>query len=394
MALPTFLMGFTYPFLQRVVQTRWRELGWRVGLVQASNIVGAILGSFLTGTLFLTALGTPMSLRLLVLAGAAFGLMAAAAGTRRAAGGILVALVSLTLAWLIPEPQLFWARLHGSDPRELIVAEDASGVVGLQRLEGGLCVVRVNGEGQSYVPYGSVWSVLGLVPTLLHPLPIDVLVIGLGSGNTAWAAGAAPSVRRIDVYEIARPEREALAKAQRAWFGDPAVGWLLSDPRIRMTFTDGRMALRFEDKRYDVVEADALEPHMAHSGNLYSREFFELGRRRLKPGGFLCSYAPTDRTRRTFAAVFPYVLDIDVPDLAVFMIGSDEPLRLDRDALWASFMRPAVQAHIRASGDPRLTLEAMTTFFSTARIIQLDPESPRATGDVNTDLFPRDEFGH
>ena len=395
MALPTFLMGFTYPYLQNLVQTRWRELGWRVGLVQAANILGAILGSSLTGALFLTAFGTPNSLRLLVLAGSIFALVAASGGGRRAVAGSLAALVSLSLAWLIPGPQPFWARLHGSDPDQVILAEDASSVVGLQRLAGGLCVVRVNGEGQSYVPYGSVWSVLGLVPALLHPRPVEVLLIGLGSGNTTWAAGAVPSVQRIDVYEIARPEREALDKAQRAWFADPAVGWVLSDPRVRMRFSDGRMALRLEDRRYDVVEADALEPQMAHSGNLYSREFFELARRRLKPGGLLCTYAPTDRTRRTFAAVLPYALDIDVPDLATFMIGSNEPLHLDRDALWASFQRPAVQAHIRGSGSPQLTLQAMASFFATARIVELDPVNRRDyTGDVNTDLFPRDEFLH
>lgn len=393
MALPTFLMGFTYPYLQTLVQTRWKELGWRVGLIQAVNILGAILGSLLTGALFLTVFGTPASLRLLALAGSAFALTATA-GARRAAACALAALVSVSLAWLIPDPQSFWARLHGSDPRAVILAEDASSVVALQRLAGGLCVVRVNGWGQSYVPYGSVWSVLGLVPSLLHPRPVDVLLIGLGSGNTTWAAGAVPSVQRIDVYEIARPEREALEKAQRAWFADPAVGWVLSDPRVRMRFRDGRMALRLEDRRYDVVEADALEPQMAHSGNLYSREFFELARNRLKPGGLLCSYAPTARTRRTFAAVFPYALDIDVPDLATLMIGSNEPLHLDREALWASFQRPAVQAHIRASGSPNLTLQAMAAFFASARVTELDAANRRDyAGDVNTDLFPRDEFG-
>lgn len=393
MALPTFLMGFTYPYLQYLVQTRWKELGWRVGLVQAANILGAILGSFLTGALFLTALGTPASLRLLGLAGVTFALAASAAGAGRAVGCTLAALLSVSLAWLVPGPQSFWARLHGSDPREVILAEDASSVVGLQRLAGGLCVVRVNGEGQSYVPYGSVWTVLGLVPVLLHPHPIDVLLIGLGSGNTTWAAGAVPSVRRIDVYEIARPEREALEKAQRAWFADPAVGWVLSDRRVQMRFRDGRMALRLEERKYDVVEADALEPQMAHSGNLYSREFFELARGRLKTGGLLCSYAPTDRTRRTFAAVFPYALDIEVPDLATLMIGSNQPLHLDREALRASFQRPAVQAHIRGSSSPQLSLQAMATFFATARITELDPVNrPHYEGDVNTDLFPRDEF--
>ena len=75
------------------------------------------------------------------------------------------------------------------------------------------------------------------------------------------------------------------------------------------------------------------------------------------------------------------------------MIGSNEPLHLDRDALWASFQRPAVQAHIRASGSPSRTLQAMAAFFASARVTELDAVNRRDyVGDVNTDLFPRDEF--
>ena len=62
---------------------------------------------------------------------------------------------------------------------------------------------------------------------------------------------------------------------------------------------DGRHAIQSGADRYDVIEADALRPYHAGSGNLYSLEFFERCGRALKPGGIMCSWAPTPRTYET-----------------------------------------------------------------------------------------------
>jgi spermidine synthase len=348
MALPTFLMGLTYAFIQRSVQTDLAVVGWRVGVIQTANIIGSFLGSLITGALFLTVLGTPTSLRLLILAASSFGCLAV---VRTAMPGRPVALsavvaCSVVLAWAIPGRDSFWARFHGSHPDSVLVAEDASSVIALQRFGDDQASMRVNGSGVTILPYGGIWTLMGLIPVLAHPEPADVLVIGLGAGNTAWAAGIAPDVKSINVYEIAKPELEVLKRSQELWFSDPAVDQLLDDPRLDLTFSDGRLAMRMDDRKYDLIEADALQPEMAYSGNLYSKEFFELVRASLKPGGIFCSFAPTARTLRTVSSVFPHVLHIE-SDIGHFLLASDDYLSLQPEALKESFESDGVRRYLR-----------------------------------------------
>ena len=90
-------------------------------------------------------------------------------------------------------------------------------------------------------------------------------------------------------------------------------------------------------KRYDVITADITQPIFAGAGNLYSREYFELMRRVLKPGGVVMQWIPGTEAEykliaRTFLSVFPETTAWAGGSL---FIGSIEPLRLRRqDFLW------------------------------------------------------------
>jgi len=396
LALPTFLMGLTYAYIQHTVQTAADEVGWRVGLIQTSNIVGSILGSLFTGALFLSLFGTATTLRLLVLAASLFGLMALArTRVRRPAAAVaLVLVISLGLAAAVPDGERFWARFHGSDRSEVLVSEDSSAIVALQRLSEYTAVLRVNGTGHSMLPYGGTHTVMGTLPVLLHPAAQEILIIGLGAGNTAWAAAAAPELRRLDIYEIAAPEQQVLQRFGSTWFDFPPARQLLEDPRVELTLSDGRLALRGAERRYDVIEADALEPYMAYSGNLYSREFFQLAAASLKPGGVACSYTPTERTRRTFASVFPHVLHFHAHGVLSVMVGSNEPLDYDAAALLERLESPAFQSYYRAARMEQQVTREVRAFLELARVTAIGPEDRErfVRGDINTDLFPRDEF--
>jgi spermidine synthase len=63
---------------------------------------------------------------------------------------------------------------------------------------------------------------------------------------------------------------------------------------------DGRHALDADTTTYDILEADAIRPEVAYSGNLYSLEFFAACARRLRPGGIMCTWSPTPRVHETF----------------------------------------------------------------------------------------------
>lgn len=400
MGVPVFLMGLTYAYVQKTVQTSVGDVGWRTGVVQTMNIVGSMLGSFLTGAVLLELLGTPRSFQWVVGLGmVTFGLLAArqfdAKRSRNTA--VAVVLASILLPMSLPGPQEFWSRLHGMQPASVVVAEDATGVAALQLGVPGVDWVpmRVNGKMHSRVPFGDEHTLLGLVPALVHPRMETALIIGLGTGNTAWAAASRPYTREVKVFEIVRPELEVLEELVTMEGPYACVRRLLDDERISLNFTDGRLALRTSAESFDLIEADGLDPSMAFSGNLYSREFFELCRGRLAPGGILCTYVPTERTRRTVIDVFPYVLDFHSrPDFASFIIAATTPLEFDKEVLRQRFDEASTQTYLDEAGLGEYTRELFLRFLSNLEVTVIDDRNRTqySSGDVNTDLFPRDEF--
>jgi spermidine synthase len=186
--LPTFLMGLSFPILQRAVHDDPRAAGRRVGFLQAANIAGCVAGSLTVGLLGLDVLGTTGSLRVLLVGGFVFVLVGLRYDGRRA-WLHAAALALATLAWALPGGRDFWLRLHGRGPGPSLVREDATSVVAVTPADPGVWFVFVNGKSNSVMPYGGgEHTLLGAIPAIVHPAPRDVAIVGLGSGNTAWAA--------------------------------------------------------------------------------------------------------------------------------------------------------------------------------------------------------------
>jgi spermidine synthase len=205
-------------------------------------------------------------------------------------------------------------------------------------------------------------------------------VIGLGSGNTAWAAGCRPETRRLRVFEISTPQ---LGLLRRLAAGDDPPAKLrrfLRDPRLDVRPADGRHALRRDGSAWDLIEVDALRPYHAGSGNLYSLEFFRACAGRLKPGGVMCSWAPTPRVYATFVQAFPHVLAFDSGRV---LVGGNEALAVD-PAAWLARLRQR-EVHVYLGSDIADDVAARLRTAVPARRDQL-------AGDINRDLDPRDEF--
>lgn len=267
--------------------------------------------------------------------------------------------------------------------------EDGSGVSlirdGIEPESGtAMSVFFVNGLSHSFLPYGSYHTVLGALPALLHPRPVDVAVIGLGSGDTTFGIGGRAETERIDCIEIVACEMDVLKR--RAARGDyPGLQRLLRDGRVRYSFTDGRTFLMRTDKRYDLIEADALWPDSAYAGNLYSLEYFRLLQKRLKPGGYAVTWSPTRRVRDTFVSVFPHVLEVGDT-----LIGSDGPVVLDRGLLRQRMGEWFATQHYQRG---RVPIEALLedALKREARVVGPDEDRSPLT-DLNRDLFPKDEL--
>jgi spermidine synthase len=383
---PTFLMGCAFPYLQRVVQTDLRHVGRRVGGLLLANIAGSLLGTAVTGWLLLGLLGTAGTLKLLALLSSLF-LLGAWSRRRRLAPVLGLAAGVVLLAATMPGTASLWARLHGTSIDRLIVAEDNSGVSVIRSETDGFVgqkIVFVNGIGQSVIPYGDIHTALGAVPALVHPAPRDVAIIGLGSGDTVYAAAARPETAAVICIEIVRPQLATLRELARR---DRYAGLraLLADPRVEHVAGDGRAFLLRTTRRFDIIEADALRPTSAYSGNLYSEAYFRLVKDRLTSGGLAATWAPTQRVHNTFIRVFPYV--ISVPGI---LLGSTRPFKIDRGAVLARAADPRVREHFASAG---VDIEALVRQYLDGPSGRFWPDFDRTTlVDVNTDLFPKDEY--
>jgi predicted membrane-bound spermidine synthase len=378
--LPTLLMGLSYPILQRAVQDDPAASGWKVGVLQAANIAGCVAGSLLVGLLTLTWLGTTGTLRLLAVIGLAF----AALGLREPGGrrpflalGALLAVAAVVL----PSQRRFWLRLHGTEEPASLIEEDATGVVALIP-DRQAWQVWGGGRWHSTLPFSGIHTTLGAAPAMIHPAPLEVAIIGLGSGDTAASAGSRRDVdQRITVFELYAPEHRLLSALARQPGAPAKLVRFLEDPRFSFHVADGRNAIDRGGRLYDMIEADALWPTSPYSGNLYSLEFFRMCAGRLRPGGLVTTWLPTGRVRATFFSVFPHVVETLDGKVA---IGSLSPIPIDTAAWRARIFDPRNVAYL---GRPRAA--AVWEELKSVRPVDRDADPDRP---VNRDLFPRDEF--
>jgi predicted membrane-bound spermidine synthase len=375
--IPTFLMGVSFAVLQRAVQDDATTSGFKVGVLQAGNIAGNVAGSLITGLLLLNVVGTPGTMRVLL----ALGLLFPALGIREygfrsvfpALAGAMV-----VLALVIPSHTAFWSRLHGLESGPALFAEDATGLAAVTPQSDGKLRLSINGKGQSWFPFGGLHSLLGAIPAAIHPAPRDVAMVGLGSGDSAWAVAFREETESVTVFEI-NAGQPALLRGVADSAPWPTLVHLLDDPRIDVVVADGRIAIAASDARYDIIEADALRPGSAYAGNLYSLEFFELCAARLKPGGLMCTWAPTPRVYVTFCEVFPHVLVT-----GEILVGSNDPIPRD---LTSWLERAGSEAALEYLGSEVATSLEKALSDATGA----EPELLRDVG-WNRDLFPRDEF--
>ena len=150
-------------------------------------------------------------------------------------------------------------------------------------------------------------------PALLaHPHPRDVLIIGGGEGATLREVLVHANVRSATMIDIDRELVELCREHLPTWHRGA-----FDDPRVRLVTADGRAFVEQDDQSYDVVIIDVID--MLAGGpaqSMYTRQFYELLRTRLRPGGVVVvqglefsflddrAHAALARTLRT---VFPEV---------------------------------------------------------------------------------------
>ena len=174
----------------------------------------------------------------------------------------------------------------------------------------------------------------------------------MGAGVTAGSFVRYPEVERIVICEI---EPSVIVASDQFVTENHGV---LSDPRTEVIYDDARHFLATTDERFDVITSDPIHPWVRGAASLYSVEYHELVKRRLRPGGVVAQWVPLYETDEasaksqigTFVQSFPdaTLWNSDFLDSGydLVLVGQVGPTRVDgeeiarrlagNDPLWQS----------------------------------------------------------
>jgi predicted membrane-bound spermidine synthase len=270
------------------------------GRLSLFNTVGAGLGSLIAGFVLLPQLGMERALfALFATYGAIGALLLAECGLRPALRFGATAAFALAMAGF-PFGQVRASFIEASARRWMAAGDRVAAVregltgtlVHIVHARGGLPLfdqLATNAYSMSVNDFAArrYMKLFAELPAAIHPRIARALVVGYGIGNTAEALVANPDVAWIDVADISR---DILAMSRAI---TPAMGaHPLDDRRVHVHVEDGRQFLAGTSSRYDLITGEPPPPVMAGVVNLYTREYFELVRARLAPGGIASYWLP------------------------------------------------------------------------------------------------------
>ena len=360
------LWGASFPLALASVAAPGQDPGRLVGGVYAANTVGAIIGSLVSGLVMVVYLGTQHAQQVLVVISALSGLMLLAPvitedlGSKGRRWVLTVLLVAATgTAGLI-------VRTIPAVPGILVAyGRYAATWVGLtdiiyvgEGLNAFVAVSQTSSGVRNYHNAGKVQAssepqdmrlqrMLGHFTHLIPKSPKNALVIGCGAGVTAGAVSIGPLVEHMTIAEIEPLVPASVSK----YFGEHNYN-VVDNPKVTVHIDDARHFLLTTNQMFDAITSDPLDPWVKGAATLYTREFFEIVKRHLNPGGVVTLFvqlyesnpAAVKSEIGTFLEAFPHGVvwgnTNNGQGYDLVLMGQVEQTKIDIDELQAKLDSP------------------------------------------------------
>jgi spermidine synthase len=366
---PAILMGMVMPLVLVWASKSGGDASVRqVGRSYAVNTLGAIAGAFMTGFILIPKMSTRFTILFaaslcLILAGLAYKPAREDVDPdlrRSLAAGATAALI-IILFLIAPKMKLadlsigaydslvrVLAKSRGSisdnsgsakpgpDIHKLLWYKEGPTATVSVRDDWGIRSMAVNGRTNASDRDDMPTQVmLGLLPILIAPRAENGLIVGYGSGVSVG------SMLQSELKSLECVELEPTAIEAGEYFNH-VNNQPLNDPRLRVIIDDARTYLRVNPTQYDMIVSEPSHPWVPGVANLFTQEFFELGRSRLKDDGVFVQWVQiyqlsTESLRSvlaTYKSVFPHLLVFRVEGAAkgkdLILVGSRQPLTLER----------------------------------------------------------------
>jgi spermidine synthase len=366
--LPAFLMGMVMPLvLVWAVKARSDFSVRLVGRSYAVNTIGAIAGAFCAGFILVPKAGTRITVLFaaalcLIVAGLAFPALTMIKdrdlGRAFGAGGTVALVIILFLfapalnlddlsigAYDSLVRVLARARgdieeketaKNGDQTHQLLLYKEGPTSTVSVRKDWGVISLAINGRTNASDSEGDMPTqvMLAQLPVLLAPRLNNGLIVGFATGVSAGAILQSP-IESVTGVEL----EPTTIDASRLF--EHVNGHPLNDPRFHLVIDDARTHLRVNPARYDIIMSEPSHPWVPGVANLFTEEFFTLGRERLNDDGVFVQWLQvyqlsTESLRSvlgTFQKVFPHVMIFRVGGTTkgkdLILAGSRTPLTLN-----------------------------------------------------------------
>ena len=409
------LWGMSFPLALASVASKGQDPARLVGGVYAANTVGAIIGAVFASILAIKLFGSQHTQMALIGISAISGLLMLASsedepgkGKTQVASMLLLILVTggagLLARSVPPMPGIlvaygrFAATWVGQNDI-FYTGEGMTASVAVSRTPTGVLNYHNAGKVQaSSEPQDTrLERMLGHITTVTHQGPSKVFVIGCGAAVTAGAVSIDPRVKEQVIAEIEPLVPEVVAH----YFSEHNFN-VLNNPKVRTHIDDARHYLLTTNETYDAITSDPLDQWVKGAATLYTREFFDVVKSHLNPGGVLTLWVHLYETDAitvkselaTFfeafpnGAVFANLNNGQGYDLVLWGQRDGEPI--DVDAVQARLDDPAngqLAQSLREIGFAS-AVDLFSTYSGNAR----DLKGWLADGIINTDRNLRVQY--
>src|SRR5947207_1663262 len=359
--------GTSFPLALAAVASRGQDPARLVGGVYAANTVGAIAGSLGASLLLVVWIGSQHSQQLMIVISAVSALFASGAtafgaetGTRLSKYSLAVSLLivvgytELVIATVHPLPARLveygrFAAVRGAANMTIYVGEGLTAAVAVSYLPGGVRKYTHAGQVQASSDPADMrlQRMLGHLTTLIPENPRKILVIGCGAGVTAGAVSIEPKLEHETIVEI----EPLVPRVVSTYFAEHNFD-VVRNPKVTVRVDDGRHFLLTTKEKFDGITSDPLDPWVKGAAALYTREFFEIAKQHLNPGGVVTQFVQFYESNEdavksevaTFLEEFPngmvFANTIQGQGYDVVLVGQVEPTTIDIDKMQARLNSP------------------------------------------------------
>ena len=353
MIIPATFMGFAFPLAGKLYSIETKDITSCICRIYGASTLGNICGAICAGFLFLNILGAQNTLKLAIILNLSIGISGLLLNKTRFS--LAVALIALFVgagtllqpAWnkyLLSRGVSIYAR--GIDPSQplkdrempndiLFYKEGINDVVTVLVHSDGNRFLKINGKADASTNSidMSTQLLLGYIPLFLQPNANNALVIGLGIGVTANAVAGHNTIEEVDCVEIEPAVVEA------AEYFSHYNNNLLQNPKVNIIVEDANSHLKLSSKNYDLIISEPSNPWIKGIGNLFSLDFYNLCRQRIRTGGVMCQWVQIYELSpeilrmaiNSFRQAYPYCQLWFNPPGNAFILGSEQPLIYELD---------------------------------------------------------------